>query len=81
MVEVPVVTKTEYLVVDIDNEGFLSLFDVERGETKDDLKCPEAEVGEKTERIFKRGGKDVIVVVVGAMGGEMVDDVKEVDRK
>ena len=77
-VEVPVVVKREYLVLDVDG-GYLSLWDRDLGATKDDVKVPEGEVGKRVAEVWKRGGKDVLVVVVWAMGMEMVDGVKEVE--
>ena len=79
-VDVPVVVKKEYLVLDIDG-GYLSLWDREKGETKDDVEVPEGEVGKKVEEMWKRGGKDLWVMVLGAMGIEMVEGVKEVERE
>lgn len=43
-VEVPNVSKAEYTLVDIDEDGFMSLMD-EQGNMKSDLKVPEDEVG------------------------------------
>ncbi len=46
------------------------------GESKDDLKCPEDEYGEKIRTLFK-DDKEVMVTVVKAMGTEGVVAVKE----
>lgn len=43
--------------LDITDDGFLSLMD-ENGNTKDDVKLPEGEVGEKITRLFKEEEKD-----------------------
>src|SRR3954452_22532452 len=43
--DVPVVTRTEYSLIDID-DGFLNLMSQD-GTTKDDIKLPEGEIGEK----------------------------------
>ena len=77
-VEVPVVTRREFVLLVIDGE-YLSLFDEESRKTKDDLKMPEGEVGKKIERLFKQG-KDVFVTVLGAMGMEQVVDYNDTNR-
>jgi len=76
-VEVPSVRKQEYLLLDIADDGFLSLFDVEGGETKDDVKVPGGELGEKLTKMFGEK-KEVHVVVQAAMGEEAVIEAKEV---
>lgn len=77
-VDVPIVVRREYLLLMIDG-GYLSLFDNDNGDTKDDVKVPEGEMGEKVRKMM-RSGKDVLVVVLGAMGIEMALECKEVDR-
>lgn len=43
--------------LDISDDGFLSLMS-DDGETKDDVKVPEGEIGEKIERLFHVEEKD-----------------------
>ncbi|KAL9002542.1 MAG: hypothetical protein Q9180_009967, partial [Flavoplaca navasiana] len=81
---VPIVTRKEYLVIDITAEGFLSLFDINNPDvTKDDIRAPdvETEVGERLRKLWEKvmgGGEgEVWVVVLGTMGKEVVDAVKE----
>ena len=77
-VEVPVLRRREYQLLNVDNDDkFLSLFSYEDGETKDDLKLPEGEVGEKVERLWKGGKRDLVVTVMAAMGNEMVVEVRD----
>lgn len=78
--DVPIVTEKEYLVLDIDG-GYLSLWDPVRGQPKDDVKVPEGEVGKKVVEMWKRGEKDVWVMVLGAMGMEMVEEVREAEME
>lgn len=78
MVEVPVVTRKEFLVVDIDDEdadggGFLNLFVPESGGTG-------GEVAVRAREMFNMEGKDLYVVVLEAMNGEMVVDVKQAEK-
>ena len=44
--------------MDITDDDFLSLLK-DDGDTKDDVKVPEGEVGERLTRMFKDEGKDV----------------------
>ena len=77
-VDVPTLVRREYLLLMVDG-GYLSLYDKDSGETKEDVRMPVGEVGEKVQKMMERGGKDIFVVVLGAMGVEMVVDCKEVD--
>jgi len=77
--EVPNVTRKEYQLLDISSDGFLSLMS-DDGSTKDDVKLPEGEVGEKIERLFRVEEKDTNVVVLTAMGEEVAMDAKEAPR-
>ncbi|KAL2218850.1 eukaryotic translation initiation factor 5A [Thermoascus aurantiacus ATCC 26904] len=77
--EVPFVSRKEYQLLDITDDGFLSLMD-ENGNTKDDVKLPEGEVGEKITRLFKEEEKDTNVVVLTAMGEECAMDAKEAPK-
>jgi len=64
---VPNVIRSEYQLIDID-DGFLNLMTNE-GTTKDDVKLPENEVGEKIQADFD-DGKTVYVSITKAMGEE-----------
>ena len=43
--------------LDITDDGFLNLM-ADDGETKDDVKLPEGEVGDKIEKLFRTDEKD-----------------------
>jgi len=77
--EVPNVTRKEYQLLDISEDGFLSLM-AEDGATKDDVKIPDGEVGEKIEKLFRTEEKDTNVIVLTAMGEEVAMDAKEAPR-
>ena len=74
---VPNVSRAEYSLLDISDDGFLSLMD-EAGETKEDLKLPgipenfDNEIREKFE-----SGLSLQVTVLKAMGHEQVIAIKE----
>lgn len=40
-VDVPIIKRTEHQLLDIRNDDYLSLFSVDSGETKDDVRIPE----------------------------------------
>ncbi|KAI4144159.1 MAG: hypothetical protein LQ341_002715 [Variospora aurantia] len=69
--DVPNVTRREYQLLDISDDGFLSLMG-DDGDTKDDVKVPESEVGEKITRLFKEEEKDTI----GRQTFELKDAIK-----
>jgi len=74
--DVPVVKRNEYTLLDITDDGFLSLMTSE-GDTKEDVKLPEGEVGQKITKLFIDEGKDTLVTVQTAMGEEAAIDAKE----
>lgn len=75
--EVPNVTRTEFQLIDID-DGFLNLM-TQDGTTKDDVKCPEGELGEKLQAEFDEG-KDLLVTIISAMGEEACISYKEAPK-
>ncbi|EED16732.1 Eukaryotic translation initiation factor eIF-5A [Talaromyces stipitatus ATCC 10500] len=74
--DVPNVTRKEFQLLDVTDDGFLSLMD-EAGNTKDDVKKPDGEIGERIDKLFTEEGKDVNVVVMSAMGEEVAVEAKE----
>jgi len=73
--DVPEVTRQEFQVVDITDDGFVSLMNSD-GELKSDLKVPEGEVGEQLKTLFA-DGKDITATVLGALGIEQIVSCKE----
>lgn len=79
-VEVPVILK-EYQLLYIADDGFLSLFSVDSGETKDDVKIPDAlEIKKRIDKLWKDGKGSVGIVVLAAMGMEMVVEAKDIAK-
>jgi translation initiation factor 5A len=72
---VPFVKRTSCMVLDIDDEGYLSLMDVERG-CKEDMKVLETKVGEKLRNLFEEG-KGLNVVVSAAMTMQLLTECAE----
>ena len=80
-VDAPVVNKTEYTLINIDDEGFVTLM-TDAGETKEDLKLPEGDewlkdVVTKTKEIFEAGKNECLVTVLSALGQEKIISVRE----
>jgi len=67
----PVVTRIEYQLIDVAPDGQLSLMD-EANNTRDDLKLPEdPEITDPIKQQFDEG-KEVVIIVMSAMGKECV---------
>jgi translation initiation factor 5A len=75
--DVPNVSRSEYQLIDID-DGFLSLM-TNDGDTKDDVKLPENELGDKLQAEFDEG-KDLLVTIIAAMGEEAPVSYKEAPK-
>src|ERR1700733_1006539 len=73
-VEVPNIARNELPLIDI-NDDFMS-FLLNNGNTKDDVKIPEGELGEQIRQMFK-DGKEIVVTIIAAMGEESAIGVKE----
>ncbi|KAK4392779.1 Eukaryotic translation initiation factor 5A-4 [Sesamum angolense] len=78
--KVPHVNRTDYQLIDISEDGFVSLL-TESGNTKDDLRLPtdESLLGQ-----IKGGfeeGKDLVVSVMSAMGEEQICALKDIGPK
>ena len=74
-VDVPNVTKREYNLINIDDEDFLTLEDLESGDMREDIKLSNhkhwIKVNEKIREEFE-GGEDLVLTVIKAMGKECV---------
>eukprot|EP00178_Gracilaria_changii_P009604 TRINITY_DN27996_c0_g2_i1.p1 TRINITY_DN27996_c0_g2~~TRINITY_DN27996_c0_g2_i1.p1 ORF type:complete len:161 (+),score=35.89 TRINITY_DN27996_c0_g2_i1:137-619(+) len=67
-IDVPRVTRTDYQLNDIDEDGYVTLMD-DKGDQREDLKLPEGELGQKIRKDFEGMASDsdkVIVVTVQA---------------
>ncbi|RWS29872.1 eukaryotic translation initiation factor 5A-1-like isoform X1 [Leptotrombidium deliense] len=70
-IDVPNVTRTDLQLIDISDDGFASLM-TDKGDTRDDLKIPEGELGAKIRDEFKKPDASVIVTVLSAVGEEAI---------
>lgn len=74
---VPHVNRKEYQLVDIEDEGYLSLM-LETGEVRSDLKPEDEDVAKKITEYWGTGDNnlEVLVTVLSAMGREKIIAVK-----
>jgi translation initiation factor 5A len=78
--DVPEVVRTDYQLIDISEDGFVSLL-TENGDTKDDLRLPsDDQLLSQIKEGFKEG-KDLVVTVMAAMGEEQICALKDVGPK
>ena len=75
-VNVPIVKRTEYTLVDISDDGFLSLMD-DDGNTREDLTLPDYPENYSHELRKEFENKQLIVTVLKACGKEQVMSHKE----
>eukprot|EP00698_Gefionella_okellyi_P004022 TRINITY_DN13732_c0_g1_i1.p2 TRINITY_DN13732_c0_g1~~TRINITY_DN13732_c0_g1_i1.p2 ORF type:complete len:155 (-),score=14.79 TRINITY_DN13732_c0_g1_i1:63-527(-) len=73
--EQPVLERKDYTLLDIMEDGYISLMD-EAGNIKEDLKSPEGELGERIRADFDEG-KELLLTVYRAMGMEAVVATKQ----
>eukprot|EP01025_Chloroclados_australasicus_P017637 TRINITY_DN189_c0_g1_i1.p3 TRINITY_DN189_c0_g1~~TRINITY_DN189_c0_g1_i1.p3 ORF type:complete len:163 (+),score=26.86 TRINITY_DN189_c0_g1_i1:198-686(+) len=78
-VDVPLVTRNEFSLIDISEDGYLSLM-MDNGDTRDDLQLPnntddDLKLSEQIRTDFD-AGKELIITVLGAMNEEKVIAVK-----
>jgi len=79
--DVPVVKRKEYQLLDITKEGYVVLMDLESSETKEDLKVPEGELGDQIKNAFEKDESGILVSVVAACGEEMILGWKNMPTK
>ncbi|CAG7961884.1 unnamed protein product [Penicillium nalgiovense] len=77
--DVPHVNRKEYQLLDITEDGFMSLM-TDNGDTKDDVKVPDNDVGEKINQMFTVEEKECNIVVLTAMGEEAAMECKEAPK-
>ncbi|KAF9074535.1 translation protein SH3-like domain-containing protein [Rhodocollybia butyracea] len=76
--DVPHVTRSEYQLLDIADDGFLNLMTAD-GTPKDDVKVPEGELGQQITDEFK-SEKDLLVTIIRSMGEEQAISFKEAPK-
>jgi len=76
MIEVPDVNKFEMVLVDITEDGYLSLMSEDGKDNREDIKLPAGELGTKIKAQFDEG-KNLMLTVQASMGEESIVAVKE----
>ena len=71
---VPNVKRVEYSLIDIDNEGYVSLMD-DSSDTRSDIKLPEGDLGQEIRAKFE-SGEGLKVTVLQALGEEAIMSYK-----
>ena len=81
--EVPVVNRVEYTLLDIDEDDHMSLM-ADNGDTREDLKLPGGhDEADKLADQIREGfdnGKELVVTILQAMGIEQASAVKEINN-
>ncbi|KAJ4815295.1 Eukaryotic translation initiation factor 5A [Rhynchospora pubera] len=78
--DVPHVNRTEFQLIDISEDGFVSLL-TENGGTKDDLRLPTDDTLLTQIKDGFDAGKDLVVTVMSAMGEEQICALKDIGPK
>ncbi|KAE9550542.1 hypothetical protein FO519_006234 [Halicephalobus sp. NKZ332] len=80
-VEVPFVKRKEYQLLSINDDGFVSLMDLETCDTKDDLRLPDGELGQQIKEASEKDDVELLVTVVTACGEEAILGFKQAAAK
>ncbi|RNA41367.1 eukaryotic translation initiation factor 5A [Brachionus plicatilis] len=72
---VPNVARKEYSLMDITDDGFVSLLDPEKNDTRDDIKLPVGDLGNDIKAKFD-ADESLIVTVLKSMGEEAIIQFK-----
>ena len=82
--EVPIVSREDYTLVDLNDEGFLGLMD-DTGNVREDLKLPsghdDAEALARQIQAQWDEGKELVLTVLKSMGEEQVNATKEAPKQ
>jgi len=77
--EVPNVNRTDYQLVDIQDDGFCCLMNDE-GDTKSDIKLPDGDLGKEIRDKFEKGD-DISLSVTNSMNTECISNIKRSSDK
>jgi translation initiation factor 5A len=76
--ECPNVSRKEYQLLDVDDEGFVSLMD-DQGDTRDDLSTNDQDILKQLKDKVD-AGEDALVCVLKAIGKEMIMSIKNMTK-
>jgi len=78
-IDVPHVNRSDFQLIDISDDGFATLMN-DKGDTRDDLKIPDGELGQKIRDEFGKEDMTVIVTVMSAVGEESIISSKNTNN-
>lgn len=70
-IDVPNVSRIDFQLIDISDDGFVTLM-TDKGDTRDDLKLPEGDLANKIRDEFAKEDNTVLVTVISAVGEEAI---------
>lgn len=70
-IDVPNVSRLDFQLLDITDDGFVSLM-TDKGDTRDDLRLPEGELALKIREEFAKEDNTVLVTVISAVNEEAI---------
>ncbi|KAK8758565.1 hypothetical protein V5799_003802 [Amblyomma americanum] len=70
-IDVPNVNRSDFQLIDISDDGYATLMN-DKGDTRDDLKLPDGELGQRIRDEFQKEDTSVIVTVMSAVGMECI---------
>lgn len=71
-INVPNVNRSDFQLLDISDDGFVSLLD-DKGDIRDDLRMPaDEELAAKITEDFKKGDTNIVLTVLSAVGEEAI---------
>jgi len=70
-IDVPNVNRCDFQLIDISDDGYVSLMN-DKGDTRDDLRLPDGELGTKIREDFGKEETSVIVTVMSAVNEEVI---------
>jgi translation initiation factor 5A len=70
--ECPFVKRQDFQLMEVGDDGFVSLLDLDTLEERNDMKLPEGELGQQVKDAFEKDETGILCTVVKAMGEEAI---------
>ena len=70
-IDVPNVSRIDFQLIDISDDGFVTLM-TDKGDTRDDLRLPDGDLAQKIREEFAKEDNTVLVTVISAVGEESI---------
>uniref|UniRef100_A0A915KJV1 Eukaryotic translation initiation factor 5A n=1 Tax=Romanomermis culicivorax TaxID=13658 RepID=A0A915KJV1_ROMCU len=78
--DVPFVKRKDYQLMAINDDGYVSLLDMETCDEKNDLKLPEGEMGAQIRDAFEKDESGILISATTAMGEEAILGFKNMPK-